>query len=599
MTAHQIFRRLVRECLRFPGRLLGIVLSLAILGLAQLYLTWLVKLWAEGITAPGAAALMSSLLIRAALTSVVAILADFSFRYLLSSVNQRLMERLRNDIHANLLSRNITMARALPTGEWMARVFNDVGALATFMRDVVRRLIGEGIIIVGAIGMMFHLQWRLALAACLLVPPVALLIQHLGPAIRRHAAAAQKSAAELSATLSEHLSGLSTIKGFQTESFERQRFGSSNARARREVMRSEWWAAMLVTLVWLVTGFGLLGIFWYGTHLSLSGAMTVGDLLAFCIYAGQTVEPLRRISEVQGLLQRVLAAAERVYDVIDSASIETDGAVSLPVPVRGDLRLDGLHFRYRSEDPVLEGIDLRVAPGENVAVVAASGGGKSTLASLLARFVTPQRGRILLDGEDVGSLRLAELRRAVCIVEQNPFIFSGPLIDNIRYGSWQASPADIESAVSLTGMESMVASLPDGLNASLEEGGRDLSGGQKQRIALARAIVREPALLVLDEVTSALDSESEAQIFAQLDSWLRKRTVLAFSHRLSTISRFPRVIVLDRGRVVGDGSVSELLRTCPAFSQLFAEQLAPMGWSEGLDGRRAHVWANELGENRS
>lgn len=557
------------------------VLSLSILGVAQLYLTWLVKLWAEGTMARGDAALIYSLLIHAVLTTVAAILAECSFRYLLSSVNQRFMERLRNEIHANLLSRNITMARALPTGEWMARVFNDIGALSTFLRDVVRRLVGEGIIVIGAIGMMFHLQWRLALVACLLVPPVALLLQRLGPAIRRHATAAQKSAAELSATLGEHLSGLSTIKGFQAESFERQRFECSNARTRSEVMRSEWWAAMLMTLVWLVTGFGLLGIFWYGTHLSLSGAMTAGGLLAFCIYAGQTVEPLRRISEVHGILQRVIAAAERVYDVIDSASGESDGTVSLPVPVRGDLCLEGLHFRYRDEEPVLVGIDLRVGAGESVALVAASGGGKSTLASLLVRFITPQSGHIRLDGEDVGSLRLAELRRAVCVVEQNPFIFSGPLIENIRYGSWQASLAAIESAVTLTGMESMIASLSGGLNAALEEGGRDLSGGQKQRIALARAIVRDPALLVLDEVTSALDSESEAQIFAQLDPWLRKRTVLAFSHRLSVVSRFQRVIVLDRGRVVGDGSVSELLRSCPAFFQLFAEQLAPVRWSEG------------------
>lgn len=575
MTAHQIFRRLVRECLRFPGKVAGIVLSLATLGVAQLYLTWLVKLWAEGTMAHANEGLINSLLLRAVFATLAAILADYSFRYLLSSANQRMVDHFRNEIHANLLNRNIAMARILPGGEWMARVFNDAGALSSFLRDVVRRLIGEGIIIIGAIGMMFHLQWRLALTACLLVPPAALLLKHLSPVIRRHAAAGQKSSAELNTILNEHLSGLSTIKGFQTESFEHRRFSSSSGRTRSEVMRSEWWAAMLLALVWLVTGFGLLGIFWYGTHLTLSGTMTAGGLLAFCVYAGQTVEPLRRISEVQVLLQRVIAAAQRVYDVIDSVGPERDGTIPLPVPVRGELRLEGIHFHYRSEEPVLDGIDFRIEAGENVAVVAASGGGKSTLGSLLARFVTPHLGRILLDGCDISSLRLAQLRRAVCVVEQTPFIFSGPLIDNIRYGSWDASPGAIASAVTLAGMKSMVASLPGGLNASLEEGGCDLSGGQKQRIGLARAIVRDPAVLVLDEVTSALDSENEAQMFAQLHSWLRKRTVLAFSHRLSTVSRFPRVIVLDRGRVVGDGSVAELLRTCAAFSQLFAEQLAP------------------------
>ena len=229
---------------------------------------------------------------------------------------------------------------------------------------------------------------------------------------------------------------------------------------------------------------------------------------------------------------------------------------------------------------MLDDLTLRVAPHETAALVAASGGGKSTLAGLLVRFTDPQRGAILLDGVDIRALRLADLRHAVCVVEQDPFIFSGPLIENIRYGSPHASRTTIDAAVARAGLEALVSTLPGGLHASLQEAGGDLSGGQKQRIALARAIVRDPAVLVLDEATSALDSDTEGQIFAGLDQWLRRRTVLVMAHRLATISRFERVIVLQGGRVVGDGSVAELLRSCAAFGELFAEQLTPLGWPQ-------------------
>lgn len=256
---------------------------------------------------------------------------------------------------------------------------------------------------------------------------------------------------------------------------------------------------------------------------------------------------------------------------------EDQGRTAISLPVRGALRFEDVRFRYRADEPVLAGVTLSIAPMETVGLVAASGGGKSTIANLLMRFFDPDQGRILLDGVDLRALRLADLRRAVGVVEQDPFIFSGALIDNIRYGSWHTSTAAITAAVSLAGLEPLVSSLPGGLHAVLREGGRDLSGGQKQRIALARAVVRDPAVLVLDEATSALDSDSERQIFVQLQDWLRRRTVLVMAHRLATIRRFERVIVLEGGRVVGDGSVSRLLSGCPAFERLFAEQIVPLG----------------------
>jgi ABC-type multidrug transport system fused ATPase/permease subunit len=240
------------------------------------------------------------------------------------------------------------------------------------------------------------------------------------------------------------------------------------------------------------------------------------------------------------------------------------------------LRFEKVRFEYRPGQGVLRGLDLAISPSETVALVAMSGGGKSTLANLLIRFTDPQSGRILIDGMDLREVRLAELRRVVCVAQQEPFVFSGSLLDNIRYGSLSAARDEIDLAVLLAGLEEFVGAMPGGLNGYLTEGGRNLSGGQKQRIALARAVVRNPTVLVLDEATSAIDGETEQAIFERMRPWLAQRTVLIMSHRLATITRFPRIIVLQDGRITGDGTVLELIETCPVFRSLFAEQLAPL-----------------------
>ena len=635
MTPTRIFLRLVGECRAYPVRIAVILLSLAALAGAQFYLTWLVRLGVEPLT-HGDSATVANLWRQGAATAALLIAALFTSRYLLSSVNQSLVQRLRDRAQRQLLVTEVAALREFRSGELVSRIFNDAGVLAGFVRDVLKRLVGETLIVVGGLALMFYLHWRLALATCVVAPLVAVLLTELGTVIRRRGGAAQREIGRLTAILNEQLLGVTTVKGYQAEGFERDRFSAQNAAYRAQVMRGEQWAAVLVAAVSVVGGTALFGIIWYGSQQVIQKHLTPGELLAFCLYAAQTIEPLRRLSEVHGMLQGALAAAARVYEVIDfprveesvekcapsldtaaeetrptrderrkalriepqlrsprvaalswrriegrfarkSTVSEAQGRTAISLPVRGALQFEEVRFRYRADEPVLAGVTLSIAPMETVGLVAASGGGKSTIANLLMRFCDPERGRILLDGVDLCALRLADLRRAVGVVEQDPFIFNGALIDNIRYGSWHASTAAITAAVSLAGLEPLVSSLPGGLRAVLREGGRDLSGGQKQRIALARAVVRDPAVLVLDEATSALDSDSERQIFVQLQDWLRRRTVLVMAHRLATISRFERVIVLEGGRVVGDGSVSRLLSGCPAFERLFAEQIVPLG----------------------
>jgi subfamily B ATP-binding cassette protein MsbA len=571
MTPVQIFIRLARECLDFPGRIAVALISLIALSGAQLYLTWLVKRWADGPLA-GHPDQLGRLVLIGVSVSALMVVAAFVSRYVLNSINQRMVQRLRDRALARVLALRLPAAQRTHSGELVSRIMNDAGVLSGFVRDVLKRLVGEGLLIIGALSLAIYLDWRLALAAAATVPMVLLLLGPLGGAIRERSARAQADIGDLNATLHEQLSGLSTIKGFESEAFEAARFAGQNRGYRRSVMRAEWWASLLVMLVWIVTGLGLWVIAWYGAHQVIAGRMSTGEITAFCLYLLQTLEPLRRLSDVHGLLQRALAAGARIYAVIDCDEIERGGSVELGT-ARGEVRFETVHFRYRPQQTVLHDVTLTLAPGEPVALAAASGGGKTTLAKLLVRFQDPLAGRVLLDGVDLRTLTLSSVRRAVCLVEQEPFLFSGRLIDNVRYGSWDASRRRIEEAVALAGLESIVAALPAGLDTPMAEAGRDLSVGQKQRIALARAIVRNPAVLVLDEATSALDSDTERQIFTQLDAWLRQRTTLIIAHRFSTVSRFGRVVVLDRGRIVGDGSVPALLAHCPVFTQLFGEQL--------------------------
>jgi subfamily B ATP-binding cassette protein MsbA len=570
-----VFSRLLRDTMRLRGLLVMVFVSLAVLGGAQLYLTWIAKLWAEGPLLNGNRAAMANLFVRATLTAMAMVLGIFTSKYYLRSVDQSLVQSLRDRLQERLLETDLTTARRFQTGDLMSRLFNDAGALSEFAREILRRGVGESLVVVGAIAMLFRLNWHLALITGVVVPLVALPLARLGKLVRRWGAAAQHAVGELSATVNEQLHGLSTIKGFQAEPQESARFAAKNLTYRQQVMHSEFWSAALISSVWLVAAGGLLGVVWYGSNLVASGRATTGGLLAFCLYAVQTVEPLRRLSEVHSMSQRAIACATRVYEIIDLPPSARDGTMRLPRPVHGELRFERVSLSFGSK-PVLQDFSLRIGTHETIALVGASGAGKSTVANLVLRFLDPDGGLITLDGHDLTQLRIADLRRAVCVAEQDPFIFSGSLMDNIRYGAADAPRSRIEEAVMLAGLEPYVASMPHGLETVLTESGRNLSGGQRQRIALARTIARDPAVLVLDEATSALDSETERTIFANLKNWMERRTVIVMAHRLATISRFPHVAMLADGAVIAEGSVTRLLATCYPFGELFADQLTPV-----------------------
>lgn len=576
MTSTRLIWRLSCESFADPTRVVLAVASTIALGVAQLYLTWLVKEWIEGPFLSADVRMMTPILLGGAGALGVSVVALFSSRYLIASVNLHTLERLRNRAIARVLLLDVAGARSFSSGDVLARLLNDASLLADFLNTLVRRVGRESLVVVGALAMLFVLQWRWALALSLVVPVVVLILAGFGSVIRRWGARSREAMGTVGSTLSEQLQGFTTIKAYQAEAFETRRFARANASFTRQAMRVEYWSAMLLSVVFLLVGLAVLALVYVGNLQLSAGAVSRGTLVAFCLYAAQIVEPVRRLSEFHAALQTMLAAAARVYALIDLRNGEPADGQPLPRPVRGEVRFDQVSFAYRPDEPVLDRVCFAIAAQEHVALVGETGAGKSTIAGLLVRFYRAGAGAIQVDGVDVDEMALADLRRAVCVVEQDPFMFSGPLVDNLRYGSWDAPRARVEEAVTLAGLEPLVASLPGGLDAVLSEGGTDLSGGQKQRIALARAIVRDPAVLVLDEATGAIDSQTEAIVFDRLGPWLSRRTVLAITHRLATATRFPRVIALHRGCVAGDGAPAALIESCPVFADLFAGQVDPL-----------------------
>lgn len=568
-------RRLFALAAKDPHALGIAAVAAAAISACQLYLTWLIKEWVEGPVLGADASAAIGLLARAIAVSAIAMVAIFSSRYALAAASQRFVERLRNAASDALLAASPASVGRTTSGEWLSRIFNDVNVLSQFIGIVMRRLVTETLVLAGAVVLMFVLNWRLALAAMITVPVAALFFTTIGRLIRRWSGATQEATARLTSTLNEELRGFTTVKTHQAEPLFRLRMREQNAEVRKRALRGELWSAALISMVFLVVGAAFLAILYFSTQsLRLSEAAQAATL-AFVLYAGQAVEPARRLSEVQGLLQQSLAAASRVFAVLDLEPETDKGTAAFPDDA--SIRFDDVAFGYREGEPVLRGVSFSIADREMLGITGASGCGKSTLTRFLVRFCEPRVGRVCIGAPagptDVRAIPLRILRSEVCLVEQDPFLFDGPLADNIRLGNTLASTGQIEEAVRMTQLGALVASLPRGLASPLSEAGRDLSGGERQRIAIARAIVRDPRILVLDEATSSIDSETEGAMFAAMEQWLSRRTVVVIAHRLSTLMRVSRVVVIDDGRVVEEGDPALLGASSTTFRSLFADQV--------------------------
>jgi subfamily B ATP-binding cassette protein MsbA len=498
--------------------------------------------------------------------------------YWLSATGERAVAGLRRELFGKLLEMPPGFFAERRTGELMSRLTIDITLLQGILSHQLADFSRQVLALVGGVTVLTLMQPRLILTALAVVPLVVGSALVFGRRLKRISTGVQDELAVATAHAEEALGQIRVVQGFAQEDHERARYGERIGRVIRIALQRARVRAFFFGAITFTTFAGVTGVLWMGGRLVLSGDLTAGSLVSFLLYTVSIAAAIGALAGFFGAYQEAVGAAERVFDLLEGEPEVRDPQrpVSLPVPLRGEVAFQAVTFRYRADDreapATLARVSFRIAQGEVVALVGPSGAGKTTVASLLPRFWDVESGAILLDGVDIRELRLRELREAVGVVPQEPALFSGSVAENIAYARPGAGRPDVEAAARVANAHEFIEALPEGYDTLVGERGVKLSGGQRQRIAIARAVLKDPAVLVLDEATSSLDTESERLVEAAMERLLVGRSTLIIAHRLSTVQRADRLLVLDAGQVVEEGSHAELLRLGGIYARLFQMQ---------------------------
>ncbi len=510
--------------------------------------------------------------------------------YLMSWLGERVVADLRRRVFERLLTLPPGWFHERRTGELVGRLASDVTVVEGIVGSELSIALRNAVTLVGGLVLLFVSNWRLTLAMLLIVPPLAVGAVAFGRRIRRMSKAVQDRLAEASAQVDESIGAIETVQAFTREALEVERYRGGVEAAFEQSLSLARWRATFMSTVSVAGLLAVAGLVWLGGREVIGGRLTAGDLAAFLLYTLMVTGSLGSLAGLWGSLQRAAGATERLFDIVDTAPEIRDPEHPVPLPQGpGAVRFEGVSFRYptRPDHPVLRDVSLEVAAGQTVALVGSSGAGKSTLTALLLRFWDVDAGRVQLEGVDVRALRLAGLRRAMAIVAQEPVLMSGTIRENIAYGDPSATAEAIEQAARDAHAHDFITAFPDGFDTVVGERGVKLSGGQKQRIAIARALLADPRVLILDEATSNLDAESERLVQAALQRLMHGRTTLVIAHRLSTVRDADRIVVLDRGRVVEEGGHDALMARDGAYRRLVEHQLVaePAAGGEAAEAR--------------
>nr|WP_315898701.1 ABC transporter transmembrane domain-containing protein [Siccirubricoccus deserti] len=502
--------------------------------------------------------------------------ASCSRYWLVTWLGERVAADLRRRVFDHLLSLSPAWFETARTGDILSRLSADVALLQALIGAAVSQGLRNALMLVGAFAMLLVTSLKLAGLVAVVVPLVVLPLVVFGRREKRLSRTVQERVADLGVTAEEVIHGLRTVQAFTREPEERRRYAAQAEASVVAAQRRIGSRAMLILAV-ILLGFGAITFaLWVGGRDVLAGRMSGGELSAFVLYAVLMASSGAQLSEVWGEIQRAAGAAERLVELLRVHPGITAPACPtlLPAPTRGRIRFEDVSFRYptRPEPPALEGFSLTVEPGETVALVGPSGAGKTTVLQLLLRFYDPQSGRITLDGADIAAVDPAALRARLGLVPQDPVIFTASAADNIRFGRPEATEVEVVAAARAAAADGFLAALPQGYASFLGTKGVMLSGGQRQRVAIARAILRDPAVLLLDEATSALDAESEQAVQQALERLARGRTTLVVAHRLATVRRADRIVVMEAGRIVAIGTHEALVREGGLYGRLAALQ---------------------------
>lgn len=569
------YRRLLMYIKPYLGRLGLAVICIIIAGGANLYLPWIIKDMIDKVLAEKDMAMLN--VISVSIVVVFAIRGFFYYwqSYLVSYIGQRVVVDVREVMFRKFQRMPMAYFDKHQTGETMSYVTNDVAAIQSALVDNLIEFFTEAVILVGSIVLMLYIDWKLTLLTLITVPLVGYAMKIFGRKIKSSGTLIQEKMADITSLLQESISSIRIVKSFVREDYEVKRFQRENNLNFRAVMKNVQLTSLLTPTVEFLAAVAVTFIVWFGGYEVVQGIMSAGALVAFLTYAVNLANPVKRLSRIYGRMQQAMAAIDRIFHVLDLEETVTDKPDAKILPkVTGSVSVKNITFSYDDKHNALENVSFEVKPGQMIAFVGPSGAGKSTIANLIPRFYDVQKGAIKIDGFDIRDVTSKSLREQIGIVPQETVLFSTTVMENIRYGRLDATDEEVIAAAKAANADKFITELPEGYKTLIGERGLNLSGGQRQRMAIARAMLKNPQILILDEATSALDTESEKIVQAALDELMRGRTSFVIAHRLSTIFAADQIFVIEHGKICEHGTHHELLQLGGVYSNLYNIQFS-------------------------
>ncbi len=569
------YRRLLIYIKPYLGRFGLAIICIIIASGANLYLPWIIKDMIDRVLAEKDMAMLN--IISVSIVVVFAIRGFFYYwqSYLVSYIGQRVVVDVREVMFRKFQRMPMAYFDKHQTGETMSYLTNDVGAIQSALVDNLIEMFTESSVLVGSIAMMFYLDWKLTLLTLITVPLVGSAMRIFGKKIKSSSRVIQEKLADITSLLQESISSIRVVKSFVRENYEIDRFRVENELNFKATMKNVQQTSLLTPTVEFLAAVAVTLIVWFGGYEVVNGIMSAGALVAFLTYAVNLANPVKRLSRIYGKLQKAMAAIDRIFGVLDLKETVNDKPNALELPqVKGNVSVENVTFSYDGTHNALENVSFEVKSGQMIAFVGPSGAGKSTIANLIPRFYDVTSGAIKIDGFDIRDVKVDSLREQIGIVPQETLLFSTTVMENIRYGRLDATDDEVIAAARAANADKFIRDLPEGYQTKIGERGLNLSGGQRQRMAIARAMLKNPQILILDEATSALDTESEKIVQSALDELMKGRTSFVIAHRLSTIFAADKIFVIDKGKICESGTHKELLELGGVYSNLYNIQFS-------------------------
>lgn len=564
------YMRLLAYIKPYTRRLALAVVCIIMAAGANLYLPWIIKDMIDDVLMSKDMVMLN--LIAAGILVVMFTRGVFYYgqSYLVSYVGQRVIIDVRSVLFRKFQRMPLSYYDKQQTGTVMSYITNDVAVMQSAIVDNLIELVTEGSILIGSLAMMIYLDWKLSLLTLMTIPLVGFAMKIFGRKLKRSSTVIQERVAEITSLLQESISAIRVVKSFVRESYEIKRFEEQNWRNFQAAMKNVKLSSLLTPTVEFLAAIAVTFIVWFGGYEVVNEVITAGELVAFLTYAVNLANPVKRLSRVYAAIQKAMAAADRVFAVMDLDEKITDVPGAKPLPsIKGKVEFKDITFSYKEGQPALQHISLKAEPGQMIALVGPSGSGKSTIANLIPRFYDVDSGVITIDDHDIRQVTADSLREQIGLVPQETMLFSTSVMENIRYGRLEATDEEVIEAAKAANAEEFIKELPEGYDTKLGERGLNLSGGQRQRLAIARAILKNPRVLILDEATSALDTESEKIVQDALDNLMVGRTSFVIAHRLSTIFNADQIFVVENGHLREHGTHEELLAAGGLYSNLY------------------------------